>query len=42
MAKRKHQIGTLYFNAKMQELEQLEARTQQMKTKKETQAKYGW
>ncbi|PNH04046.1 putative calmodulin-like protein 2 [Tetrabaena socialis] len=42
LAKRKHQIGTLLFNARMQELEQLEKRTAGQKSKAETAAKYGW
>jgi hypothetical protein len=36
MARRKHQIGTLLFNARMQELDQLEKRTQGQKSKAET------
>lgn len=42
MAKRKHQIGTLLFNAKMKELEILEGKATAMRHKSETQAKYGW
>ncbi|GLI61519.1 hypothetical protein VaNZ11_003899 [Volvox africanus] len=42
MARRKHQIGTLLFNARMQELDQMEKRTQGQKSKAETAAKYGW
>jgi proline-rich protein PRCC len=42
MAKRKHQIGTLFHNAKMKELEILENRASGMKSKAETQGKYGW
>ncbi|GIL92220.1 hypothetical protein Vretifemale_19780 [Volvox reticuliferus] len=42
MARRKHQIGTLLFNARMQELEHMEKRTQGQKSKAETAAKYGW
>lgn len=36
MARRKHQIGTLLFNAKMQELDMLEKKSQGQKTKAET------
>lgn len=42
LAKRKHQIGTLFHNAKMKELEILEGKASQMASKRETQAKYGW
>lgn len=42
MAKRKHQIGTLFYNAKMKELEILEGKASSMRHKSETQAKYGW
>ncbi|KAG2432359.1 hypothetical protein HYH02_012932 [Chlamydomonas schloesseri] len=42
LAKRKHQIGTLLFNARMQELDQMEKRTSGQKSKAETAAKYGW
>lgn len=42
MAKRKHQIGTLFFNAKMKELEILEGKATALKTKNETARKYGW
>ncbi|KAI8471887.1 MAG: hypothetical protein J3K34DRAFT_416019 [Monoraphidium minutum] len=42
MAKRKHQIGTLFANAKLKELEILENRASGMKSKAETQGKYGW
>eukprot|EP00198_Chlamydomonas_reinhardtii_P008713 XP_001698050.1 predicted protein [Chlamydomonas reinhardtii] len=41
LAKRKHQIGTLLFNARMQELDQMEKRTVGQKSKAETAAKYG-
>lgn len=37
-----HQIGTLFHNAKMRELELLENRAAGMKSKAETQGKYGW
>ncbi|BDA48901.1 probable proline-rich protein PRCC at C-terminar half [Coccomyxa sp. Obi] len=42
LARRKHQISSLFYQSKMKELEVLETRTQGMKTKAETQAKYGW
>lgn len=42
LAKRKHQISSLYHHAKIRELELLEQRGQGIKTKMETQAKYGW
>lgn len=42
LARRKHQIGSLYHSAKLQELEALEKRTSGMKSKAETQRKYGW
>lgn len=42
MARRKHQIGTLLANAKLKELEILEGKASGMKTKAETQGKYGW
>lgn len=42
MAKRRHQIGSLYHYAKQKELEQLESRAQGSKSKAETQRKYGW
>ncbi|KAK9836439.1 hypothetical protein WJX74_000621 [Apatococcus lobatus] len=41
-ARGKHQISSLFHAAKMKELEQFEQRAQGMKTKAETQAKYGW
>jgi len=40
--RRKHQIGSLLHDAKLQELKALEGRLQGMKTKRETMAKYGW
>ena len=40
--KRKHQITSLYYEAKQRELSIKENRAQGMKTRKETQAKYGW
>lgn len=42
MARRRHQLSSLYVQAKEQELEQLEKRATGMKTKAETQRKYGW
>lgn len=39
---KRHQINSLAFSAAESELELLEARGRQMKTKYETQAKYGW
>lgn len=38
----KHQIGALYWQSKQTELQVLEGRLTGMKTKAETQAKYGW
>ncbi|KAF7837965.1 proline-rich protein PRCC [Senna tora] len=40
--KRKHQIGSLYFDMKQKEMELTERRAKGMLTKAETQAKYGW
>ena len=45
LAKRRHQIGSLYHQAKQMELEQLDARGAAAggsKTKAETHRKYGW
>ena len=42
MSRRRHQIGQLYYDAKMREIDLLENRAKSMKTKHETQAKYGW
>ena len=42
LARSKHQIGTLYANAKLRELEVLENRASGMKSKAETAGKYGW
>lgn len=42
LAKRRHQLTSLYAHAKEQELEQLERRALSAKTKSETQRKYGW
>ena len=41
-ARRKHQIGTLFHNARMNEIKLMEQRAQGMKTKAETAGKYGW
>ncbi|KAG5112577.1 hypothetical protein AAZX31_13G084000 [Glycine max] len=40
--KRKHQIGSLYFDMKQNEMKLAERRVKGMLTKAETQAKYGW
>ncbi|KAK4265576.1 hypothetical protein QN277_026607 [Acacia crassicarpa] len=40
--RRKHQIGSLYFDMKQKESELSERRAKGMLTKAETQAKYGW
>lgn len=40
--KRKHQIGSLYFDLKQKEMELAERRSKGFLTKAETQAKYGW
>lgn len=40
--KRKHQIGSLYFDLKQKEMELAERRAKGQLTKAETQAKYGW
>eukprot|EP00238_Polyblepharides_amylifera_P010105 CAMPEP_0196594082 /NCGR_PEP_ID=MMETSP1081-20130531/77323_1 /TAXON_ID=36882 /ORGANISM="Pyramimonas amylifera, Strain CCMP720" /LENGTH=353 /DNA_ID=CAMNT_0041918243 /DNA_START=214 /DNA_END=1272 /DNA_ORIENTATION=- len=40
--RRKHQIGSLYYDAKVRELELLENRAKGMKSRSETQGKYGW
>ncbi|PSR86291.1 Proline-rich protein like [Actinidia chinensis var. chinensis] len=40
--KRKHQIGSLYFDMKNKEMELSERRAKGFLTKAETQAKYGW
>ncbi|KAJ7555382.1 hypothetical protein O6H91_05G035100 [Diphasiastrum complanatum] len=40
--RRKHQIGSLYFDMKQKEMELLERRAKGHMTKSETQAKYGW
>lgn len=41
-ARGKHQIGTLFYNAKMRELDLLQKKGNGMKSKAETQGKYGW
>lgn len=41
-ARRKHQIGTLYHNMKMAEVEAVQAGSKTFKSKAETAAKYGW
>ncbi|CAD7696908.1 unnamed protein product [Ostreobium quekettii] len=41
-AKRKHQIGTLYYDMKMKEVEMASRKASGMKSKAETEAKYGW
>ncbi|TVU32803.1 hypothetical protein EJB05_24560, partial [Eragrostis curvula] len=40
--KRKHQIGSLYFDMRSKEMELAERRSKGILTKAETQAKYGW
>ncbi|KAJ7979398.1 Proline-rich PRCC [Quillaja saponaria] len=40
--KRKHQIGTLFYDLKQKEMELAERRAKGFLTKAETQAKYGW
>jgi proline-rich protein PRCC len=40
--RRKHQIGTLYFDMKQKEMELMERRSRGFMSKAETQAKYGW
>ncbi|KAG0483258.1 hypothetical protein HPP92_011342 [Vanilla planifolia] len=40
--KRKHQIGSLYYDMKQKEMELAERRSRGLLTKAETQAKYGW
>ncbi|OAY80517.1 Proline-rich protein PRCC [Ananas comosus] len=42
LQKRKHQIGSLYFDMKQKEMELSERRARGFLTKAETQAKYGW
>ncbi|XP_052185537.1 uncharacterized protein LOC127797073 [Diospyros lotus] len=40
--KRKHQIGSLYYDVKQKEMELAERRSKGLLTKAQTQAKYGW
>jgi len=40
--RRKHQIGSLYHDAKVRELDLFENKASGMKTRTETQGKYGW
>ncbi|KAL6555555.1 hypothetical protein OROHE_007227 [Orobanche hederae] len=40
--KRKHQIGSLYFDMRQKEMELAERRAKGFLTKAQTQAKYGW
>ncbi|CAH1413922.1 unnamed protein product [Lactuca virosa] len=40
--KRKHQIGSLYFDMRSKEMELAERRSKGFLTKAETRAKYGW
>ncbi|XP_073003364.1 uncharacterized protein [Typha latifolia] len=40
--KRKHQIGSLFFDMRQKEMELAERRSKGLLTKSETQAKYGW
>ncbi|KAJ9141314.1 hypothetical protein P3X46_031862 [Hevea brasiliensis] len=42
LQKRKHQIGSLYFDMKQKEMELSERRAKGFLTKAQTQAKYGW
>ncbi|WJX91046.1 hypothetical protein P8452_72877 [Trifolium repens] len=42
LLKRKHQIGSLYFDMKQNEMKLAERRAKGMLTKAETHAKYGW
>ena len=42
LAKKKHQIGTLFATARANELNILDGKSQAMKSKSETQSKYGW
>lgn len=42
LLKRKHQIGSLYFDMRQKEMELAERRAKGFLTKAETQAKYGW
>ena len=40
--RRKHQISQLFYDAKLREIELGENRARGMKTRAETQSKYGW
>lgn len=42
LAKRKNQLSSLFVNAKAQEIEQMEKQASGVRTKTETQKKYGW
>lgn len=42
LAKQKHQIGTLFATARSNELDILDGKAQAMKSKSQTQSKYGW
>jgi proline-rich protein PRCC len=42
LAKRKNQLSSLFVDAKAQEIEQMEKQASGVKTKTETQRKYGW
>jgi hypothetical protein len=42
LAKRKNQLSSLFVDAKAQEIEQMEKQASGVKTKTETQKKYGW
>ena len=40
--RRKHQIGALFYDAKLRELEMFENKSKGMKSRSQTQGKYGW
>lgn len=42
VAKRKHQIGSLYYQAQLMELDLIDKQSQRMKSKASTASKYGW
>lgn len=42
LSKRKHQISSLYHQARMHELQDMEKKTAGVQSKAETAAKYGW
>eukprot|EP00240_Pyramimonas_obovata_P003711 CAMPEP_0118929754 /NCGR_PEP_ID=MMETSP1169-20130426/6663_1 /TAXON_ID=36882 /ORGANISM="Pyramimonas obovata, Strain CCMP722" /LENGTH=350 /DNA_ID=CAMNT_0006872003 /DNA_START=172 /DNA_END=1224 /DNA_ORIENTATION=- len=42
LLRRKHQIGSLYYDAKVRELEMFENKSKGMKSRSQTQGKYGW